>query len=280
MATSNKRIAGAPRSGRWTTPPRTTPKGRGGILFLFALAALLIGAVTGFAWEMDRQIAGGILRQRAEAVRRPDWVRIRTVPRYIPQAFATVVDPTFDERRPLDEGAEGRTLSRELIRQVHLLQDGLPGEAREILMGPLLERRLAKSSVAELYLNRIYLGESNGLPVYGIYHAAREFFGKRPEELTLAQAATLAGLLLPPRLPRPGRQLGAVGARRNEVLRLMLINGRITPAQYAAAVREPLGLLSTIEYAPMARPLGWDTPPETLRVAPDQPATPDSVPNT
>ncbi|CAN5859180.1 hypothetical protein BH20GEM3_BH20GEM3_10530 [soil metagenome] len=279
MATKNVRFSGAPRSGRWTQPPSTQKRGRRGLLFLFALGAALLGGVSGFAWEMDRQVLGGILRQRQEAARRPDWTPIRRLPAYVPQAFATVVDPTFEDRRPLDEGVEGTTLSRELVRQIHLLRRNLAGEAREIIMGPLLERRLSKSEVLELYLNRVYMGRLDGFPVYGIHHAAREFFGKRPEELTLSQTATLAGLLLPPRITRPERQLGAVGARRNEVLRQMRVAGEITPAALEAAIREPLGFVATAEYTPMTRPVGWDAPQEPLRLPPSQAAAGDTAVN-
>jgi membrane peptidoglycan carboxypeptidase len=229
---------------------------------------------------MDRQILGGVMRQRQEAAQRPDWTPIRRLPAYVPQAFSSVVDPTFENRRPLEEGAEGTTLSRELVRQVHLLRRNLAGEAREILMGPLLERRMAKSEVLELYLNRVYMGRVDGFPVYGIHHAAREFFGKRPEELTLSQAATLAGLLLPPRISRPERQLGAVGARRNEVLRQMVLAGNVTPAALEAAMQEPLGFVAVAEYTPMTRPLGWDAPQEPLRLPPLEAAPGDSVANT
>lgn len=277
MATKHKGLAAAPRSGRWTKPPPTHKRGRRGLLLLFALGAALLGGVAGFAWEMDRQILGGVLRQRVEAARRPDWTPIRRLPPYVPQAFATVVDPTFEERRPLDEGAEGTTLSREMVRQIHLLRRNLAGEAREILMGPLLERRLSKSEVLELYLNRVFLGEVDGFPVYGIHHAAREFFGKRPEELSLAEAATLAGLLLPPRVTRPERQLGAVGARRNEVLRQMLLAGDITPAALQAATSEPLGFVAVAEYTPMTRPVGWNEPQEPLRLPPLQAAPSDTT---
>lgn len=279
MATKNKRLSGAPRSGRWTQPPPTQKRGRRGLLFLFALGAALLGGVSGFAWEMDRQVLGGILRQRQEATRRPDWTPIRRLPAYVPQAFATVVDPTFEERRPLDEGAEGTTLSRELVRQVHLLRRNLAGEAREILMGPLLERRLSKSELLELYLNRVYLGRVDGFPVYGIHHGAREFFGKRPEELTLSEAATLAGMLLPPRITRLEGQLGAVGARRNEVLRQMRLAGAIAPNAVAAAIREPLGFVAVAEYTPMTRPLGWNAPQEPLRLPPPEAVPGDTTAN-
>ena len=277
MASNTRTIGAKPRGGKWTRPPRTKQQGRGGILLVLAFAAALIGGALGFAWEMNRQVESGILRQRTEAARRPDWVPIRTLPPYVAPAFQTVVDPTFAERKPLDEGAEGSTVSRNLVRQVHLLRPGMAGEAREILLGPLLEQHLAKSEVMELYLNRVYLGQASGYPVYGVHHAAREFFGKPPQQLSLSEAATLAGMLLPPRIVRPEDQLGAVGARRNEVLRQLRASGAITPQQLAEAVQQPLSFVAVAEYAPMTRPAGWSPDPEPLRLPPLEPTAADSA---
>jgi membrane peptidoglycan carboxypeptidase len=245
------------------------------LLAVLALGLFVIGGVAGFTWAMDREIRGGILRQKVEAAQRPDWVPLQALPAYVPNAFVAVVDPAFMEARALRKGESGTTLARQLVRQVHLLPGTLTGEARELVMGPVLEHRATKPALVELFLNRVYIGQEAGYPVYGIYHAAQEYFGKEPQQLTLSEAATLAGLLLEPRITNPQERIGALGPRRNEVLRVMLEKGLITPEEYQQAIRERLGFQPGIREMPMTRPPGWmeEAPvirlPEELRPRPD-----------
>lgn len=276
-AAKGKRLGGAPRPGRWArraAPDPARSERRSEILFLLAVGFLLLGGVVGFGWEMDRQLRGGILRQRAEAVRRPDWIPLERLPPALPRMVVAVVDPGFPERRPLDPDPVGTSLPRDLVRQVHQLGDDLGGEARELLMAPALESRLSRRAILELYLNRVDFGRSGGYPVHGVYHASREYFQKEPRELTLGEMATLAGLLLPPGIDDPERAPGAVGARRNEVLRTLLEAGRIDAAQYRAAVAEPLAFQPGADYPPMTRPLRWEEPPPVLRL-PAEPSRPE-----
>ncbi|MBA2670488.1 MAG: transglycosylase domain-containing protein, partial [Gemmatimonadetes bacterium] len=138
------------------------------LVLLLGLAAFIVAGVAGFGWALDRQVRGGILQQRSEAVNRPDWVRLQQLPPHVTRAFLAVVDPGFMEEGRLRAGGGGTTLSRELVRQVHLLPGSLTGEARELMMGPVLENRTSKASLLELYLNRVYLGQEHGEAVYGI----------------------------------------------------------------------------------------------------------------
>lgn len=258
------------RSGRWAGQITGRPAESDTTLTLIIVLALVVlvgAAVAFFGWMMDRQLHRGILQQRAEAATRADWVPLASLPPHVPQAFLTAVDPVFLERgSPELEARE--TLTRDLLRQVHQLGGDLRGNARELSMGMLLDYRLSRAEVLELYLNRVYLGEHEGWPVFGLYHAAREYFDKEPEELTTGEAATLAGLLLPPRLDEPARWPGALGARRNEVLRQMLAAGLITPEDLQAATREPLRLRHAAAFTPMTMPVGAQRDAQIIRVAP------------
>ncbi|CAN5735263.1 hypothetical protein BH23GEM8_BH23GEM8_17110 [soil metagenome] len=243
---------------------------------LLGLAAFIVAGVAGFGWSLDRQVRGGILQQRSEAVTRPDWVRLQQLPPHVTQAFLAVVDPGFMAEGRIRTGG-GTTLSRELVRQVHLLPGSLTGEARELMMGPVLENRTSKASLLELYLNRVYLGQEHGEPVYGIYHAAREFLEKEPVELTISESATLAGMLLQPRIEEPGNKPGAVGVRRNEVLRVMLQQGSISEADYRAALAEPLGFQPGLSSQPMSRPIDWATEARVIRLPESHRPRPDTT---
>jgi hypothetical protein len=261
VAKVGQKLGGAPprRSGRWLRHSREKlPADQPfAILGMLAVGLFVIGLVGGFGWATDRQVRGGVVQQRVAAERRPDWVYTQNLPRYVTDAFVAVAQPSLLTRGELRPEQDGRTIAKELVRQVHLLPSSLIGEAREMVMGPLLEKRLPSNQLIELYLNRVYLGRSQGAPVYGIFHAARDYFDRAPNQLTLGQAATLAGLLLPPRIEDPKARIGAVGPRRNEVLEVMMRGALISPEEYQQAVAEPLGFQPGLDQMPFSRPGNW-----------------------
>lgn len=245
---------------------------------MLGLALFALGLAVGYGWGLDRQIRGGILRQRVAEQQRPDWTPLDELPAYIPRAFAAVVQPDLLRKGTLAEPERGTTVARELVRQVHLLPASITGRAEEMLMGPVLARRLSRKALVELYVNRVALGRQQGMPVFGIWQASREYFGKDPRQLTLGETATLAGLLLPPRVVDPTARVGAVGERRNEVLRVMLAGELIDEAAYRAAVAEPLGLQPGLEQMPMSRPADWGNRSAPLRLPPNlRPQASDSA---
>ncbi len=102
-----------------------------------------------------------------------------------------------------------------------------------------LERQLSKDEILELYLNRSYYGSS----VYGIGTAADRYFSKHVRELTLGEAATLAGILRSPERNNPIASMENAQARRDIVLRQMANHGFISQAQAQAAIDEDLRIL-------------------------------------
>ena len=105
-----------------------------------------------------------------------------------------------------------------------------------------LERRLSKQDIFALYCNEVYLGQRNVVGVRGVDQAARVYFGKDLKDLTLAEAATLAGMIQSPARYSPVRSPDETRMRRNTVLGTMVRDGHITLAQAAAAAQEPLSL--------------------------------------
>lgn len=248
-----------PRRGRKTSTngsrsPREHRPGSLQLVGVLVFACLIFGGVAAFGYMMDRQIRGGILAQRVEAAQRSDWVPLESLPAYVPQAFLIAVDPYFEQGGVIRaRDARDTTIPRELVRQIHLLNGGIGSTARELVMAPILEQRASKEEILELYLNRVYLGSLDDYPIYGIYHAAVEYLGKRPEELTLSEATTLAGLLLEPRISAPSDRAGAVGIRRNEVLRALLISAQISQEEFSNAIRERLAFQPGLSELPMSR---------------------------
>jgi penicillin-binding protein 1A len=136
----------------------------------------------------------------------------------------------------------GSTITQQVAK--YLLQDSsynVGRKVREAILAFRLESTLSKEQILELYLNSIFLGRN----AYGVQAAARAYFDKDVNELTLPEAAYLAVLPKAPANYDPTRATQRALDRRNYVLREMRDNGYITEAQRAAAAAAPLG---TIRY--------------------------------
>jgi penicillin-binding protein 1B len=103
-----------------------------------------------------------------------------------------------------------------------------------------LERRLTKNDIFALYCNEIYMGQRGAVTVRGVKEAAKAFYGKELRDLTLAEAATLAGMIQSPARYSPVRYPEAARSRRDIVLAAMRENGWITAEQSTSASAEPV----------------------------------------
>ncbi len=112
----------------------------------------------------------------------------------------------------------------------------------EVLITLHLERKLTKQQIFEFYANQIYLGHIGSFAVRGFGQGAQAYFAKDIRQLTLPEAALLAGLPRGPGLYNPFRNPERALARRNWVLGEMREIGAITEEQYRAAVEAPLGV--------------------------------------
>ncbi|WP_456435525.1 transglycosylase domain-containing protein [Thermovibrio ammonificans] len=132
----------------------------------------------------------------------------------------------------------GSTITQQLAKMIYLSpKRTIERKLKEIELARKLEKNLTKQEILELYLNYVYL--SNG--AYGVKAASWVLFGKRNlKDLTLAQAALLAGIIRGPEFYNPFTHPQRALKRRNYVLKRMLENGYITKAQYERAIKEPL----------------------------------------
>ncbi len=187
--------------------------------------------------------------------RRP--VALARLPKHVAAALLATEDARFHEHYGVDgrgvaraaranlragrlvEG--GSTITQQLARSVFLGTDRTwRRKITEVGLALVLEARLSKAQILELYLNEVYLGRHGGSNVVGYGQAARTFFGKDAEALTLGEAATLAGIIQAPNRNSPLRNLARAVRRRNAVLDRMVVAGAITPAAAAAAKRARL----------------------------------------
>jgi len=138
-------------------------------------------------------------------------------------------------RRRIVSGAS--TLSMQVVKHADRTPRSLAGKVRQAWQAVRLDLRVEKDVILETYLNTA----PYGLNLVGCEAAAQRFFGKPAAELTLAEAALLAGLPKAPGALNPLRDGRAARARRQYVLRRMLEEGYITEAACRRAANEPLG---------------------------------------
>jgi 1A family penicillin-binding protein len=195
-------------------------------------------------------------------------VSVNSVPRSVRAAFIATEDRRFYYHGGVDWRSAGRaavrnlsaisvregfsTITMQVVRNAflpHLSNErSLRRKLIELELARRLERTLTKQQILEMYLNVLYLG--NG--TYGVEAASRDLFGKSVRRVSLAEAATLAGLAKGPSLYAPRRHPERARARRDLVLSLMAQEGYITPELAARTRQEPLRLA----------PAEWRPPPD------------------
>jgi len=140
-------------------------------------------------------------------------------------------------RRAVREGAS--TITQQLVRGFFLTSERTLGrKIREAILAYRVEKNHTKEEILYLYLNQVYFGHGN----YGIEAASRDYFGKDVDQLSLAEAALLAGLPRSPSRNSPYRDFFAATKRQRYVLRRMLQEKFINEAAYQEALQTPVRL--------------------------------------
>ncbi len=135
----------------------------------------------------------------------------------------------------------GSTITQQLVKNRSLTpKRSLPRKVSEAVRALALEAEYDKRDILENYLNSIYWGQIDGLALYGVGTAARAYFSKSASELSLVEAATLAGMIQGPNLHNPLRNPQRSKTRRDWVLSRMETLGWATPAEVSRARQQPL----------------------------------------
>lgn len=149
--------------------------------------------------------------------------------------------------RNLHEGRRaegGSTITQQLARQSFLTRDKTyRRKIKEVILATHIEREYAKKDILELYLNKVYLGDG----YYGVEAASLGYFGKHASDLSVPEAALLAGLVQSPSSYAPTVNPDRAIARRNVVLQAMVGNAMLTQADADAARKTSLHLTNAIE---------------------------------
>ena len=187
---------------------------------------------------------------------RSDWVSVYDMPSNLKNAFIAIEDKRFFEHKGVDwlrsakaimnyffkfdkEGYGGSTITQQLIKNVTGENEATPKrKLQEILRALSLEKRLSKNEILESYLNIVYMSQN----CYGVSSAANLYFGKKLDDLTLAECATLASIVQNPSKYDPYKNLTNNEKRRNVVLSQMLEQGLISEADYKEAKSENVAI--------------------------------------
>lgn len=136
----------------------------------------------------------------------------------------------------------GSTITQQLAKVLFLTPErSFSRKFKEALLALQIEKRYTKDEILALYCNQIYLGQG----VYGIEAATKAYFSKSAQDVSLVEAALLAGLPKSPNRYSPFRYPERALSRRNHVLRRMVRAGFITPGQEAEAQAKPIELKSS-----------------------------------
>jgi penicillin-binding protein 1A len=179
-------------------------------------------------------------------------VSLKELPPYLPKAFIAIEDRRFYSHYGVDPlgiaraavanvlhrgvSQGGSTLTQQLAKNLFLTQERtLQRKLQEVELALWLERKHSKSEILELYLNRVYFGSG----AYGVEAAAQRYFGKPAKNVTLAEAAMLAGLVKSPSRLAPNRNPEGAEKRAQTVLSAMAEAKFITAAQAQASIGHP-----------------------------------------
>ncbi|HVV41512.1 MAG TPA: penicillin-binding protein 1A [Nitrobacter sp.] len=195
-------------------------------------------------------IDGTILATRGEMA--GTNVALKDLPPYLPKAFIAIEDRRFYSHHGIDPlgilraavanilhhgvAQGGSTLTQQLAKNLFLTQERtLERKLQEVELALWLERKHTKAQILELYLNRVYFGSG----AYGVEAAAQKYFGKSARNVTLAEAAMLAGLVKSPSRLAPNRNPAGAEARAKVVLAAMADAHFITEQQAREASAHP-----------------------------------------
>jgi penicillin-binding protein 1B len=224
--------------------------------YISALSANDGGALNSYSLEPELLTADASVK-----IGRPQNLTFDELPPVLVKAILSIEDRRFFEHNGLDVWGIGRallnfssrgklhfrqggsTITQQLAKNVYLTPEKtLQRKFDEALIAVALENRLSKQDIFALYCNEVYLGQRSAVGVRGVAQAARVFFGKDLKDLSLTEAATIAGMLQSPARYAPDRHPDAARERRGQVLAAMVRNGVINSDEGQAAQASPVAV--------------------------------------
>ncbi|MGA9658294.1 MAG: transglycosylase domain-containing protein [Asticcacaulis sp.] len=200
-------------------------------------------------------------------------VQLSELPDYVPLAFVAIEDkrffihPGFDpigmsrgmiynifRRKKGGNLAGGSTITQQLARNLFLSADqNIKRKVQELMIAVWLEHKYTKKQILELYMNRVYFGAG----AYGIEAASQRYFNKPAKQLSIGEAAMLAGLMKAPNSYSPLSDQERAGRRALIVLNEMVESKVITPEQRSEALAKPISVSKTLASAHAQYFIDW-----------------------
>jgi penicillin-binding protein 1B len=184
-------------------------------------------------------------------------VQYNEIPKCLIQAVVAIEDRRFYKHHGVDYIAViravwndlivkkqfqgGSTITQQLVKNFYLTPErSLKRKLSEVMMAWLIERKQTKEQILELYLNEIYLGQRGSLSIAGVGEASRLMFRKDVQNITVPEAALMAGMIQAPNAYNPYRHPDEAKKRRDTVLLAMQGMGYITEKDYKAYTASPI----------------------------------------
>ncbi len=200
-------------------------------------------------------VNNNIIREFHQDENRTARVPFKKIPKHMEHAIISIEDARFYNHYGIDpiriagtflkNFRKGRitggasTLTMQLARNAFLTLDQTwTRKIKEIIMSFKIEKKFTKQEILEMYLNEIYYGHR----AYGLASAAKVYFGKKAEELNLAECSTLAGIINQPHRLDLYRNPNLARKRQKLVLKMMVRHNYISPEESDEAARAPLPL--------------------------------------
>src|SRR5262245_9588680 len=186
-------------------------------------------------------------------------VPLKELPPYLPKAFIAIEDRRFYQHYGIDPVGVGRafvanllrrnvaqggsTLTQQLAKNLFLTQARtVDRKIQEFVLALWIEHKFSKAEILDLYLNRVYFGAG----AYGVEAAAQRYFGKSARQVTLSEAAMLAGLVKSPSRLSPARNPDGAERRAHVVLMAMVDAGFIGEKQAKTAIAQEPRILKAV----------------------------------
>src|SRR5262245_40552093 len=208
--------------------------------------------------QVEPELISSVVNQERE---KRKVIEYRDLPKPLVDAICSIEDRQFFEHSGINwrgvaralltdvqtgeikEG--GSSITQQLVKNFFLKPDRTwKRKLSEAYMSIILEQRLSKEEIMAMYCNQIYLGQRGGFSINGFGEAARSYFGKDVSQLTIPEAALLAGIIQSPNTRSPFTHPDRATERRNKVLDDMVENDKITRDQANAAKKSPLGVVA------------------------------------
>ncbi|MGK5086869.1 PBP1A family penicillin-binding protein [Bdellovibrionota bacterium FG-2] len=188
-----------------------------------------------------------------------DVIKFDEIPNHVKTAIIAIEDQHFLEHKGFDPrgilravwvniktrslAQGGSTITQQLVKNLTARRGkNFFKKINEVFLAILLELRFEKEQILERYLNEVYLGQVGNLEIHGVSEGAKHFFGKRLEELNLAEVALMAGFIRGPGFYSPYTHRARAIDRQKLVLKKMVETGQLAEGEAKEALKMPIRL--------------------------------------